>query len=246
MIDRIGADCNAVSWLRFNERGCRPVIPKENKVLMEHRPDSAACIPALWTSQLPDTSQSAEMTELAALIRRTLGGDTAAFEELISRYERRVFTLAMKLLASPEDAQDAAQEVFLRVFKYLHRFDVHKPLEPWLMQMTVNVCRNIGRDRHRRWTTFPATVEPDLAVVWEGREPGAAVAEEQERAMLWKALDTLPAKERMAVILRDIDGLKTAQVAQILGSSETTVRSQVSRARVRMKEVIDQMLGVRR
>ena len=63
--------------------------------------------------------------------------------------------------------------------------------------------------------------------------------------MLWKALDTLPEKERLAVILRDIDGMKTSEVAEILGSSETTVRSQVSRARVRMKEVIDRMTGGR-
>ena len=69
--------------------------------------------------------------------------------------------------------------------------------------------------------------------------------EQQERQILWKALDTLPEKERLAVILRDIDGLKTSEVAEILGSSDTTVRSQVSRARVRMKEAIEQLMGGR-
>jgi len=202
-------------------------------------------MPSLWTSRLRDSS-STEIAEVGTLIQRTLSGDTAAFEQLIARYERRVFMLAMKLLGSTEDAQDAAQEVFMRFFKYIHRFNVEKPLEPWLMQMTVNVCRNIGRDRQRRWKTFPATVEPELPVMSQASEPDAGLAEEQERAILWKALDTLPAKERMAVILRDIDGRTTAEVAQILGSSETTVRSQVSRARVRMKEVIDQLMGARR
>jgi len=151
----------------------------------------------------------------------------------------------MKLLGSSDDAQDAAQEVFLRVFKYLHRFDAQKPIEPWLVQVTVNVCRNIGRIRQRCWNTFPVTVDPDLAVAHPSRDPHAGLAEEQQRQMLWKALDTLPHKERLAVILRDIDGLKTSEVAQLLGSSETTVRSQVSRARVRMKEAIDQMMGGR-
>jgi len=212
---------------------------------MEQGPQSAACIP-LWMSQVPDTQHTIPVSkDVAVLIERTLGGDAAAFEQLIMRYERRIYTLAMKLLGSTEDAQDAAQEVFLRVFKYIHRFDVHKPLEPWLMQMTVNVCRNIGRDRQRRWNTFPVTVKPELAVVHQGRDPHAGITEEQEREMLWRALDTLPEKERLAVILRDIDGLKTSEVAALLGSSETTVRSQVSRARVRMKEAIDQMLGVR-
>jgi RNA polymerase sigma-70 factor (ECF subfamily) len=74
-------------------------------------------------------------------------------------------------------------------------------------------------------------------------DPHSGLAEEQRRRMLWKALETLPEKERLAVILRDINGFDTAEVAKMLGSSETTVRSQVSRARVRMKEVIDQMIG---
>jgi len=213
---------------------------------MENGPQCTALTHSeLLMSRLPDIEQSGSDPEVALLIQRTLGGDTAAFEQLIVRYERRVFTLAMKLLGSTDDAQDAAQEVFLRVFKYIHRFDVRKPIEPWLMQVTVNVCRNIGRNRLRCWKTFPATIEPEMAVEHPSRDPHAGLTEKQERQMLWKALDTLPAKERLALVLRDIDGLKTSEVAQILGSSETTVRSQVSRARVRMKEAIDQMMGGR-
>ena len=211
---------------------------------MEHGHSAALSQSALLMSRVRDSERTAESAEVASLVQRTLGGDTAAFEELILRYERRVFTLAMKLLGSTDDAQDAAQEVFLRVFKYIHRFDAQKPIEPWLVQVTVNVCRNIGRIRQRCWNTFPTTVEPDLAVA-HSRDPHTGLAEEQQRRMLWKALDSLPHKERLAVILRDIDGLKTSEVAQLLGSSETTVRSQVSRARVRMKEAIDQMMGGR-
>ncbi len=110
------------------------------------------------------------------------------------------------------------------------------------MQTTVNVCRNIGRNRQRRWNTFPEIVETEIAVADETRSPDAGLAEQQERQLLWKALDSLPEKERLAVILRDIDGLKTSEVAEILGSSETTVRSQVSRARVRMKELLDDLM----
>jgi RNA polymerase sigma-70 factor (ECF subfamily) len=113
------------------------------------------------------------------------------------------------------------------------------------MQMTVNVCRNIGRNRQRRWTTFPAMEETTVSIPEQSRDPHCGITEEQERRLLWRALDTLPEKERMAVILRDIEGMKTAEVARILGSTETTVRSQISRARVRMKEAIDQMIGGR-
>jgi RNA polymerase sigma-70 factor, ECF subfamily len=210
---------------------------------MENGNCAAISKSALLMSRIRETDTVAENVEISSLVRRTLGGDTAAFEELIIRYQRRVFTLALKLLGSTDDAQDAAQEVFLRVFKYIHRFDSRRPIEPWLMQVTVNVCRNIGRTRQRCWNTFPETVDADMAVENPARDPHSGLAEEQRRRMLWKALETLPEKERLAVILRDINGFDTSEVAKILGSSETTVRSQVSRARVRMKEVIDQMIG---
>src|SRR5437868_3568786 len=139
---------------------------------------------ALWMSRIPETETSPEILEVASLVQRTLGGDSAAFEQIILRYERRVFTLAMKLLGATDDAQDAAQEVFLRAFKYLHRLDVRKPIEPWLMQMTVNVCRNIGRSRQRRWNTFPAIVEPDATPADLSNDPHNEFSGEQERQML--------------------------------------------------------------
>src|SRR5262245_8264136 len=162
--------------------------------MMEYGPqETALSRTALWMSRLPETERTAlaATAEVAALVQRTLGGDTTAFEELLVRYERRVFTLSMKLLGSTHDAQDAAQEVFLRVFKYIHRFDTQKPIEPWLMQMTVNVCRNIGRTRQRCWNTFPETVEPDSAVIHPSRDPHGSLASKQQRQLLWKALDPL-------------------------------------------------------
>jgi len=213
---------------------------------MEHESNCAALSPApLLMSRVPDAKYSSGLIEIATLVERTLSGDTAAFEQIILRYERRVFSLSMKLLGAADDAEDAAQEDFLRAFKYLHRLDTRKPIEPWLMQMTVNVCRNIGRNRQRRWNTFPGMAPADSACADESSNPHAGLAEEQQRQMLWRALEGLPEKERMAVVLRDIEGMSTSEVAEMLGSSETTVRSQISRARVRMKDAIDQMIGGR-
>src|SRR5438552_1523866 len=107
---------------------------------MEHEFNCAALSPTpLLMSRLPDAKHSPGLMEIAALVERTLSGDSAAFEQIILRYERRVFSLSMKLLGAADDAEDAAQEVFLRAFKYLHRLDTRKPIEPWLMQVTVNV-----------------------------------------------------------------------------------------------------------
>jgi RNA polymerase sigma-70 factor (ECF subfamily) len=198
---------------------------------------------ALWMCRLPNNDASTGTEEIASIVPRILAGDSSAFEQIVIRYERRVLTLALRLLQSRDDAQDAAQEVFLRAFKYIHRLDLAKPIGPWLMRITVNVCRDIGRQRQQRRITFPEMTLPDDSSADASSDPYREVAEEQRRKMLWRALHKLPQKERLAVILRDVEGLSTAEVAVILRSSETTVRSQVSRGRLRMKEAIDGMTG---
>ncbi len=198
--------------------------------------------PAFLMSCAPEKKPPAGTAEVASLVQRISAGDSIAFEQFLLRYERRVLLLAMRLLGVMDDAQDAAQEVFLKTFKYIHRFDIRKPVEPWLMRMTVNVCRDIGRNRQRRRNTFTEISEPEM-IADQSAGPYDGVADEQRRQMLWTALKNLPEKERMAVILRDVEGLSTSEVAEILRSSETTVRSQISRARLRMKVAIEQMTG---
>jgi RNA polymerase sigma-70 factor, ECF subfamily len=201
---------------------------------------------ALFMSRVGERETPAvEISEIAGLVTRTIAGDRTAFELIVARYERRVLTLSLRLLGEPEDAQDAAQDVFLRAYKYIHRLDTTKPIEPWLVRMTVNVCRDIGRLRQRRRAAFP-TVATEVIAVDTSADPHHGMAVEQQRQLLRKALDELGEKERMAVVLRDIEGFSTAEVAAILRSSETTVRSQVSRARVKIKETIELLIGGRR
>src|SRR5829696_4912942 len=109
---------------------------------------------ALSMSRVSDETLPADAAEVSRLVRLTLRGDQAAFEQIIIRYESRVMTLAVRLLGNRDDAPDAAQEVFLRAFKYLHRVDTRRPLEPWLFRIAVNVCRDLLRRRAQRQTTF--------------------------------------------------------------------------------------------
>ena len=197
----------------------------------------------LLMSRAPEGEPSPEALEMEALVRRTLAGDTAAFEQIVMRHERRVMTLCLRLLGTVDDAQDATQEVFLRAFKYLHRLDLQKPIEPWLMRTTVNACRDIARKKLRRHTTFSEMPVAELDPKDESRDPYAGFAWEQQRKMLWQVLETLPEKEKMAVILRDVEGFTTAEVAEILGSSEGTVRSQICRGRLRIKVGMDGKTG---
>ena len=210
---------------------------------MEFGPDGSLLVQtALSMSQLSPEELSADAADIARLVNLTLGGDSTAFEQIILRYETRVMTIAARILGTRDDARDVAQEVFLRAFKYLHRLDVQKPMEPWLVRITVNVCRDVARTRQRRRDTF-VDIDPPEAID-DAADPGAAgLSRKEERLVLRRALESLPEKERLAIVLRDIEGLSTAEVASILRSSETTVRSQVSRGRLRLKREIDRLMG---
>jgi RNA polymerase sigma-70 factor (ECF subfamily) len=156
-------------------------------------------------------------------------------------HERRVLTLAYRLLGNGDDAQDAAQDVFLRAFKYLRRFDASKPLEPWLVRMTVNVCRRLGRKQPRSASVQDAPVEREDPA----GNPHTHLRAEEQKEVLYRALAELGERERAAVVLRDIEGFTTAEVAEMLGSAEATVRSQISVARLKMRKVIERMKGGR-
>ena len=197
----------------------------------------------LLMSQVPDERPAPQTLEIAMLVRRTLEGDCRAFEQVVSLYERRVMTLSVRLLRCLDDAQDATQEVFLRAFKYIHRLDVRKPVEPWLMRIAVNVCRDMQRKTRRRHSTFSEVPAVEAQTKSEAKDPYAGFAWEQQRQMLWQAMNQLPEKERMALILRDVEGFSTSEVAEILGSSEGTVRSQICRGRLKIKEAMDQRTG---
>jgi RNA polymerase sigma-70 factor (ECF subfamily) len=201
---------------------------------------------ALWMSRLdPEAEPPAEATA-STLLERAIAGDSAAFEQIVRRHERRVLTLAWRLLGSMPDAQDAAQEVFIRAFKYLHRFDPSRALEPWLVRVTVNVCRDLGGKRQKlRRILAESPIDETFPDVQTG-DPHAELAARQQKDMVRAALAALPEKERAAVVLRDIEGLSTAEVAEVLGSSEATVRVQISAARVKIKKTIEFMKGGRR
>ena len=209
---------------------------------MPFRPDGSLVVQtALSMSRLSHEELSQEAAEITRLVRLTLGGDSTAFEQIILRYETRVMTMAARLLGARDDARDVAQEVFLRAFKYLHRLDLQRPMEPWLMRITVNVCRDAARRRQRQRDTFVEIEGPDT--IDQSPDPYDGLARKQERLILLRALDSLPEKERLAIVLRDVEGLSTAEVASILQSTETTVRSQVSRGRLRLKAAIDRLMG---
>jgi RNA polymerase sigma-70 factor (ECF subfamily) len=169
-------------------------------------------------------------------------GDLAAFERLMRRYERLVLVTALRLAGSMPDAQDVSQEVFLKLYRNLGKLEGDEALTSWLYRVTVNACYDLRRRRGRR---PESPVEAAGQIAAAGSDPQQAVTEEERRRAVQLSLRMLPEKERAAIVLRDLEGLPTEEVARILGSSEATVRSQISKARVKMRDFVERYYGRR-
>ena len=186
-----------------------------------------------------DTSAS----PVASLVERAKSGEPAAFEQLIDCYQRKVMMTAWRMLGDQEDARDAAQEVFLRVYKYLGGFRSNQDFAAWLHRIIINVCRDHLRKRSR-FASLETECEPgSLDKIPGSEDVEAAVVSSQERAILTRALATLSRKERAALVLRDLEGFTTEEVARVLGSTQTTVRSQICSARAKVKQYCKRYLN---
>ena len=166
------------------------------------------------------------------ILLRAKSGDSAAFEALMHRHERLVFGTAWRLLGVLEDAEDATQEVFLRLYHHLSSLDPARPLAAWLYRVTVNVCHSSGRKRRGRPTVPIGEVGNTPA---KEMGPAAAAELQQEQQMVAAGLDTLTKKERAALVLHDIQGLATDEVATALQVTEGTVRTHLCRGRLKMR-----------
>ncbi len=183
---------------------------------------------------------------LSLLVERAQSGDMAAFDEIMICTQRRVLSLAWRLLGNPDDARDAAQEVFLRTFKYLPRLRTEYDLHGWIYRVTVNVCRDIARRRKLGNSDFVSIDSNNLTDGLEtlratsDAEADAIIA--QKRAMITRALSTLTERERAVLVLRDLEGCSTEDVARHMGSRPATVRSQICSARAKIKLYCDRVL----
>ena len=193
--------------------------------------------------QLPVSVLIRKQTSLALLIKRAAAGDTGAFEQIMIHSQQRVMAVTWRMLGNEADARDASQEVFLRVYKYLGRFKQDQDFYAWLYRITINVCRDMLKKRRHQFSLFASDHEEEAReVASEQHDAEQTLMQAQRRELIIKAISTLPYKERASIVLRDMEGLSTDEVARILKSSSTTVRSQISSARKKMRDYCQQYL----
>lgn len=169
----------------------------------------------------------------AALVVRARGGDREAFGALVDRYADQARRVARAVLQDPDDADDAAQDAFLAALVKLDQYDSARPFGPWLMRIVANAAT----DRRRRRKVRSA-VSLDEGLVAGGPRPDVLAEREVLLGRLRTALGELPERRRIAVVLFDVEGYSHAEIAQVLGIPEGTVRSEVFHARRKLRGLL--------
>ncbi|CAA9546571.1 MAG: hypothetical protein AVDCRST_MAG73-2473 [uncultured Thermomicrobiales bacterium] len=178
-------------------------------------------------------SSDAEGAELAARLALDLDG---VFEEVVVAYQSRIYGFALRLLANPADAEEIAQDAFVRAYRALQGYPVERiatlRLRPWLYQIAVNLARNRHRHRGRRPSELALVDENGRERAFpagEGDDPMAALERAEGAAALAGTIAALPARYRAAVVLRHVEGLSYAEVAAVLDQPVGTAKANVHR-----------------
>ena len=181
------------------------------------------------------------MSSEKALVQKAKTGDRDAFAALVSAYEGKIYNLALRYLGNREDAMDASQEVFLRVFRFLPGFQEESGFSTWIYRIGVNVCKDMLAKRAKRGELSLELPDEEedyrTAEVADSRyDPEAIVEQADLRESLAEAIGQLPQQQREMIVLRDIQGLSYEEIGQVLSLEAGTVKSRLSRARENLRK----------
>lgn len=182
------------------------------------------------------------------LILRCQHGEVEVFDELVLRHQRQAFAVALRLLGDVHEAEEVAQEAFIRAYRAIKQFRADSKFSTWLLSIVTNLCRNRRRwwARRRRViaTSLDVTVETEEGMaVHEVADPTPSPSIQALRHELSQqvitALGELDTSSRAVVVLRDLEGLSYEEIAQVLGCQIGTVKSRLNRARLRLRALLD-------
>ena len=185
------------------------------------------------------------------LINSFLNNDLKAFDKLVLKYQNLVFNVCYRFLGNYDDADDSAQDIFLKVFQYLNTFKFDSSFSTWLYRITINTCKNkISSLEYRFKKKLNYLDKPNdnddfsfkKEIKDETYSPTAFVEKKEQQFLVQQAINSLPAKQKAVVVLRDIEGLSYEEIISVTGLKLGTVKSKLARARnslrKKLKEVI--------
>ncbi len=173
------------------------------------------------------------------LVAQIKAGDHDAFRVLVERYSAKAYWTAFNIVRTHEDAQDIAQEGFIRVYRFLDRYDTRQRFTTWLYQIVVNLAIDSLR---RRKSSAALENVPEVTAKDAGPVNRAELTEQQER--VWEILGSVPEQYRVILVLRDIEGLPSQEVADVLNVNHATVRWRLHRGRALFKEAWESRFGI--
>lgn len=188
----------------------------------------------------------------AELVIATLSGDHDAFEAIIRRYQQLVFNIVFHYLRRRDDVEDIAQEVFLKLYRSLDRFDASRSLKAWIGRIASNACLDeLRRRRTRRMSSFSDYTEEEedrICYLYDKTRSGEGLSDveaDESFALLHKAMQDLNEKDRLAFVLREVEGLEYDEIAAALDASQVAARIRVSRARKKLQEKMQKLIAQR-
>ena len=195
---------------------------------------------------------SADVSDLS-LVRRVQRGDKGAFDALVLKYQHKVVKLVMRYVRNPAEAEDIAQDAFIKAYRALPQFRGDSAFYTWLYRIAINTAKNAVVSRDRSPIDFDLDLQnSDESYDMQGRlkdseTPEALTLTEEIRSTVNSAIDALPEDLRTAIVLRELEGLSYEEIADAMGCPVGTVRSRIFRAREaidrRLREVFEGGLG---
>jgi RNA polymerase sigma-70 factor, ECF subfamily len=174
------------------------------------------------------------------LIARARRGDPSAFEEIVRLYQRRVYGVALRIVRAHDVADDVTQEAFLRAWRSLDRFELGRPFGPWVCRIAANLAVNHVRSPRAREEGLP---DGHAETRTSAPGPLGALLDAEGATVLEKAMGQLPQEQRAVLVLRVVEELSYAEIAETLGISPGTVMSRLFRARERLAQALSPYLG---
>jgi RNA polymerase sigma-70 factor, ECF subfamily len=204
----------------------------------------AASAQALSIPSVPRTQAADKEYEL---VRLAQGGEEAAFEELIRRHQQRVFGLVSGILRRRDDVEDVVQQVFLKVFVSLKRFDHRSAFSTWLYKISVNECWDYLRKRKVRPLMYEADLSEDQVSSLDGvlsadRPPESPSERAEIRDLLEQMLEKLADDDRQLLILKEVEGFSVQELAAMLDLNVNTVKVRLFRSRAKLMDVYKRRL----
>ena len=178
------------------------------------------------------------------LIRAFQGGDKAAFDELVLKHQHKLYNLCYRFLGDYQEANDSAQETFIKVYRSLKKFRLESAFSTWLYRIAVNTCKNKLKSAEYRQKKKMVSLDnpvsldhssPAIEIKDETHSPAMELEKKERVRLIQEAINALPPGQKEVVTLRDIEGFSYEEIAQITGINLGTVKSRLARARLELR-----------